>query len=752
MNENNSNYSNEENNQQSNTPENSRFISQIPENYYSKNNSPTTQDEHSDTKQVVDTAAKGVAEHFAPGIGGKAYDMAKKIPGTSQILDKATSDVAKKADKIPGVKEASQGLNQSGATNMANEAINMKGNKGAQASRMPQASENPIPNFRKNGSLNREMANNAEANGGTPNPEMGTAPNSEAGATPSPRRPLSSLLPPDLTNPQASNKGKGQSGPNASDILSKGLKSFYERHKIPIILGGMGIAFFFLIIFTVMGGDSKFNSNFDKMGLYGYPYYKPNVLCDKVTIKKKDGTYTREFDFEKEYIPGVIYAEVGEFTDSMDTLKTFAIMSRTYALRGINNNTEEDPCVLPSSSSFQNMNTDENVIAKITAEDNIIAKATAETYGLILVKNNEIGKGNYDMACLRSEDDENYYIGYGSNTIGTEQLQPIPKSWDKWTSRTDFISYVDEGRCEHGHAYGASQIGAYYLNLEKGYDYLDILAYYNGEDSKIMSIYESVSDNYTLATSRGRNDIIDTNLRDYLRKNGSNVNEFNEHILANVLSVGPGTRAAAVAVAISMVGDLYQMYGVRLPYTLCGQRQCSDFYNSQGVNINKYYKNFYGVDPDWGTPIHNSNCGNSTYYNYGDNCTVDYKVYGPECAGFVSWILHNAGFNAPGNIGSAGYGDLNNGEKIPLKGEPVGQPGDLLWHSGHIQFIIGVDEINRIYYIAHASCEKEGTKISTVSFSDSENFVVDMTDWYANNKLNVTPEEFANIFRAGMLQ
>lgn len=81
--------------------------------------------DHESTKKTVDTAAKGAAEYFAPGVGGKAYDMAKKTPVIGKKLDRATDKVAKKADRIPGVQKATQGLDRSGALNAANQGINV---------------------------------------------------------------------------------------------------------------------------------------------------------------------------------------------------------------------------------------------------------------------------------------------------------------------------------------------------------------------------------------------------------------------------------------------------------------------------------------------------------------------------------------------------------------------------------------------------------------------------------------------------
>lgn len=83
--------------------------------------------DHTSTQKTVDTATKGAAEAFAPGVGAKAYDMAKKTPIVGKQLDKTTGKVAKKMDRIPGVQKATQKLDQSGAINAANQGINMMG-------------------------------------------------------------------------------------------------------------------------------------------------------------------------------------------------------------------------------------------------------------------------------------------------------------------------------------------------------------------------------------------------------------------------------------------------------------------------------------------------------------------------------------------------------------------------------------------------------------------------------------------------
>ena len=541
-----------------------------------------------------------------------------------------------------------------------------------------------------------------------------------------------------LSNPLDDIEDTSNTSNNNSNDPSK--RIFNNKKKL-LLIGGGAVAFIFLILICCAGGDASFNGN-NQIGLSGYQYFELNKFCETVTVyNPKDNTYSRQVDFETEYIPGVLNKEVGEFTDAPELLKAFAIQIRDFALHEINyGNTN---CVLEGSSRFQNFTFDEEELKKVTNPDHPLAQAAAQTYGLIGVKDGKVARGDYDMACYRSQDENNYYLEYGGYTIGEKKLQPVPKTWD--------YSYLK--RLDHcaGHGNGASQVGAYYLAKVQNYSYLDILKYYNGDNFELNSIYESATNNtnFTEATSSGTNGIINIALRDFLKSKGSSVEEFNEYLLKNVVNAGIGTREAAITFAVSLIDGLYKNFdGARLPYTLCGLKGCNDMYNSQGINVNRTSKSFYGVDPNWGTKITNPDYDPNAYnYPYHGGWT-SYNYYGPECAGFVSYILHNAGFDAP-YTDSGGMGNL--GPKKELNGQAIGKPGDLLWHSGHVMFIVGVDEASKVYYIAHASGGSNGTLISTVSFTNGKtiNYVIDMEEWYQTHKLNITTEEFIARYRAG---
>ena len=241
--------------------------------------------------------------------------------------------------------------------------------------------------------------------------------------------------------------------------------------------------------------------------------------------------------------------------------------------------------------------------------------------------------------------------------------------------------------------------------------------------------------NYTQATSAGLNDVLTKTLKDALQEHHTNYKQFNETILSSVIKAGVGTRDGVVAAAVSLVGGLYENYQIRIPYTYGGQHGYA-----LSTATNPLGSSFYGADPNWGQYIGN-------YYSGGYG---PYHYYGPDCSGFVMWSLHNGGMKAYPGMSTTYF---NLGRNITLNGKRVGDPGDLMVHPGHIMLIVGVDDEQKVYYIAHAAGGKEGVKVSTVGFSDSYNQVVKMDNFYANdgNREFTNATDFANVFRAGEL-
>lgn len=246
------------------------------------------QNEHADTQKVVDTAAKAASEYFAPGVGGMAYDAAKKVPVVGDAIDKTTGAVAEVADQVPGVKKVTKGLNDSGITDAARTATDLIGSKGASAAKgagnaakgMDVASKGttaagdvatPVMPTRKNNDFNSRMRNGENVDLPSSTGDSGEMlPQDSADSL------SSSELPSDDIE-SGNNEGTGNGTPaqdnlnplkgndsnnNDNDAEAKGdvsgqlFKKIWDRYKIPIILGGGGIALFFLLLLVIFGGGA----------------------------------------------------------------------------------------------------------------------------------------------------------------------------------------------------------------------------------------------------------------------------------------------------------------------------------------------------------------------------------------------------------------------------------------------------------------------------------------------------------------
>ncbi len=670
-----------------------------------KRETKTERANRNNTQNVKNAAevAKKVPNPYAK-VAGHVVSAADKVTGgkSSELLGKAVTNTYRFMPGGRRIQKSFNRINESGVGNFAGKiaSISNKHNLSSQAMTGPSTPEIGQKGqlADKNG-LNKEQANE----------DQSLAKKTVA-----------------VAKDAAKEKAKEAAKKKAKQAIVKFIAS---NPWVLLVLGGLLI--FAIILIAVIANENDHPATY---GLAGYSYYHVDNLCETVTVYKTDddGNYlSAEVDFEKEYIPGVIYAEIGYFANNINMAKLFAIAARSYAIAMMG-----EDCTIEGSDSRQAFTFNDNVRNSIVNNPNHpIMKAVDQTYGLVFVKNDELQACYYDAACYREEDDSYYYIGYGSITLGEEHLQPIPKEWAQ--TQPGLMEYINDAKdvrpCFHNHGYGISQYGAYYLATEEKYNYEQLIEYYFGE-GELKSIYESTQ---VLVTSTGANDILTVSLDEFLTANGSSVEAFNEYILSEIMKVGFGTREAAVAVANATVGGLYQNYNARIPYTLCGQHYCNDMRNSEGSNVNRPGNSFYGVDPNWGTAIHNNSDG--TYHYVSSEYNSIYTGYGPDCSGFISWILYNAGFKAQ-VLGADTYGNL--GPRYQLAGYNVGKPGDLVHHNGHIMMIVGVDESSKVYYIAHAAGGSEGVKINTLPFSSPNDYVVDMTTWYNNNKSNITAEDF----------
>lgn len=194
--------------------------------------------------------------------------------------------------------------------------------------------------------------------------------------------------------------------------------------------------------------------------------------------------------------------------------------------------------------------------------------------------------------------------------------------------------------------------------------------------------------------------ILHERLDTFLQSNGTSLEEFNNLISSNVQEAGYGTRAGVVAAAVTLIAELGNNYGVKVPY----------FWGGGHGSIS------VGAEASWGS---------NTCYTAANGQI--YSYCGLDCSGFVTWAINNGGFSIPvQSSGSFVY--LDGVERVSLSNSAVLQAGDLLATSGHIILIVGVDDSG--YICAEAAGNETGVLFSRKSFDASSYYGIDMSGFY----------------------
>ncbi len=405
-------------------------------------------------------------------------------------------------------------------------------------------------------------------------------------------------------------------------------------------------------------------------------YQGPSSLCSQ-GITVESENGNFIVPFE-DYVAGVVSGEAYS-TAGMEALKAQAVAARTYALNATNYCQNS----IKNSSAAQNFSQNINDRAR---------QATQETAGEILLdENGKVFASMYDSFCYDDEDCPDAI----RNSDGTYSVTytKMPNGEKHTIILSDPNQY---GRITHGkgHAKGMSQLVSYQM-ADEGKTYQEILAYFYS-DSVTLSLVLSPT------TTEGAT-IITGPVTNYI-----DVAMFNQNIFSRVKQAGIGTREGVVAAATSLVSEFYSQTGYKLPYEL---------YPS-----GKYTG--YGVDSAWGTFTNRT----------------DYPLNGLDCSGFVSWAIHNGGYQyetksaqgwgSTGVARSWSYGTV----------DQTAQPGDLIYNkpsssngtTGHIRMIIGVTDTG--YIVAEASSGKNGIRITEITFKSTGPYtLVDMSEYYLNH-------------------
>ncbi len=186
---------------------------------------------------------------------------------------------------------------------------------------------------------------------------------------------------------------------------------------------------------------------------------------------------------------------------------------------------------------------------------------------------------------------------------------------------------------------------------------------------------------------------LNESLESFLSKNNSSLEAFNNKII-DIGCANQGTGQGVAYVAATAVSELAS-YGKKFHYTYGG------LHSSQ--------PNTYGVPGNWGP-----------------------SGTGPDCSGFVSWALYNAGFTWKSNTATS-WG--NSGEVVNLGDERV-QVGDLIVTPGsrgynHVVIISAIHQSEGYYNVVEAASTNTGVVFKNVKMdASSPRKAVLMTNYY----------------------
>ncbi len=508
------------------------------------------------------------------------------------------------------------------------------------------------------------------------------------------------------------------------------------------------IALLLIIIFAILGNEIVNQSQYTSLNGYSYYSKAEEYTCETYTVLNSSGEVLDSGVTLEDFVTVSLYSEAAQFDESIEFLKAQAVAIRTTILhhngKTLSDSDSSNDCEVYPQLAYDA----EDKVAALN-DGSIYKEAVNSTRGLVLIENENITNAFFSALCYHGRTDAgDYLIGYGTEFFSDLQYQEIPAEF--LDSQSVASSYIDDNNyCKNNHDYGMSQHGGNYL-ASTGMSFKEILEFYYGE-LEIMSLYVGGSyNNYTTSTAIGIDAFVKEPLLYHLNDYGVTLEEYNEYLLNTVLDNGVGTREAVVAVAVALVGNLYESYGIILPYTMSGNHASTTLPNDIfGRSIDNIRSSaFYGLDPNWGSEL-------SRYWSYGeDGASVDY--YGPDCSGFVAWSLHNAGFKGAGGL-SGTQGDYGPKHSLTKSSDYIAKPGDLVWNDGHIMLVVGTDYENEVIYIAHASGTSNGTIINPLSIyyndkssTKNDRYVVDMDNYYATTE-TYTQEEFSSVFNSKML-
>lgn len=493
-------------------------------------------------------------------------------------------------------------------------------------------------------------------------------------------------------------KGDGKNSNKLSNAFKGGIKrkilAFFATHPFAAVIIILVIFIIILMLIAVIEDDAsgsggkkgtKCTYNLNGVTLSGSVELS-NLQVELINCDGTASNYTvlETVDFEK-YALGVALAEIGP--DSPDeAIKTQIIAARNFALTR-----NSGMCPGNPDSCFYGYNTSTGKIRMRACEaDQVYWDYEKDIYrqdrGSISIYSPEITSGTLWKSAL-SDTRKQEVLALANEVKGkvlvdsTDKVIPTP--YVASTSE-QFLSLANQG---------------------KTYDEILKTVYDTNADisEATCSSYGNIDYGDYVLSSDGT-EILHQPLDDFLVAKGTSLEEFNNLIASNVENAGYGTRAGVVAAAVTLIGELGNNYGVKVPYYWGGGHYDGVVDGALGY---------------WGsTECH-------TYAN-----GQSYNFCGLDCSGFVPWAIKNGGFNIAQNLAGK-FQNLQGARRVSLSSSsPVLEPGDLLESSGHIVLVVGVDEATSQYICAEASGNSSGVLFTRRSYTPSGYWGVKMDGFY----------------------
>lgn len=489
----------------------------------------------------------------------------------------------------------------------------------------------------------------------------------------------------------------GEGGKSSSTSFTDNLRRFANfviKHPYVAITIGVVILIFLILIISCFedgsfGGGRGVHCTYNLKGVSTSGEVKLEGLqVELINCDGRASNYTvlETVDFEK-YVLGVALAEIGPGAPD-EAFKAQIIAARGFAL-----SRNSGMCPGNQDGCFYGYNASTGKIRMRACEaDQVYWDYDKNIYrqerGAISLYSPEVTSGALWKAAL-SEESKSHYLALADEVKGQVLVDSngnvVKTSYINTTSQ-QFISKANEGK-------------DYEQILSEVYTESD------GFSSGHCTSYGNIDYGDYVLSSDGHV-ILHEPIDQFLRKNGTNLAEFNALIESNVDKAGYGTRAGVVAAAVTLIAELGNNYGVKVPYFWGGGHY-------DGVVI--------GALDTWGsTQCHTY--ANNTSYNY---CGLD-------CSGFVPWAIKNGGFNMVQNL-AGNFKNLPGVKKVSLSNKPVLEPGDLLESTEHIVLVVGIEESSGNYICAEASGNSAGVLFTRRPFNSSSYWGVKMDGYYENN-------------------